>query len=125
MKVFSKSRLATCIISAMPMMGMAADTSKLEKLESETTDIAVETPKQEDDASRIYLDQGAIWASRDITRFDPVLDVSVSDELEVEEGTLRDSLVSPLPLTTATTSKNTNLKFIVWATLVCPSRLLF
>lgn len=92
MKVFSKSRLATCIISAMPMMGMAADTSKLEKLESETTDIAVDTPKQEDDASRIYLDQGAIWASRDITRFDPVLDVSVSDELEVEEGTLRDSV---------------------------------
>ena len=37
-------------------------------------------------------EQGAIWASRDITRFDPVLDVSVSDELEVEQGTLRDSV---------------------------------
>ena len=92
MKVFSKSRLATCVLTAIPVMAVAKDTGKLEKLGSETTGIEIIKPNQDQDSSRIYLEQGAIWASRDITRFDPVLDVSVSDELEVEQGTLRDSV---------------------------------
>ncbi|TKF99754.1 hypothetical protein FCV67_23510, partial [Vibrio sp. F13] len=92
MKVFSKSRLATCVLTAIPVMAVAKDTGKLEKLGSETTGIEITKPNQDQDSSRIYLEQGAIWASRDITRFDPVLDVSVSDELEVEQGTLRDSV---------------------------------
>ena len=85
MKVFSKSRVATCVLAAIPAMAMAKDTGKLEKLGSETTGIEITKPNQDQDSSRIYLEQGAIWASRDITRFDPVLDVSVSDELEVEQ----------------------------------------
>ena len=92
MKVFSKSRVATCVLTAIPVMAVAKDTGKLEKLGSETTGIEITKPNQDQDSSRIYLEQGAIWASRDITRFDPVLDVSVSDELEVEQGTLRDSV---------------------------------
>ncbi|CAK1992600.1 hypothetical protein [Vibrio crassostreae] len=92
MKVFSKSRVATCVLAAIPAMALAKDTGKLEKLGSETTGIEITKPNQAQDSSRIYLEQGAIWASRDITRFDPVLDVSVSDELEVEQGTLRDSV---------------------------------
>ncbi|PMG16217.1 hypothetical protein BCU98_13965 [Vibrio splendidus] len=92
MKVFSKSRLVTCVLTAIPVMAVAKDTGKLEKLGSETTGIEITKPNQDQDSSRIYLEQGAIWASRDITRFDPVLDVSVSDELEVEQGALRDSV---------------------------------
>lgn len=84
-----KTRLAVCVLIAIPVMAAAKDTSQMQKLESTTTGIEVELHKQED-SSRIYLEEGAIWASRDITRFDPVMDVSVSEELEVEEGKLKD-----------------------------------
>ena len=91
MNKLNKTQLAVCILAAIPMMVVSKDTSKLQKLDSDTTGIEVEAHKQED-SSRIYLDEGAIWASRDITRFNPVLDVSVGDELEVVEGTLKDDV---------------------------------
>ncbi|WP_171760964.1 hypothetical protein [Vibrio sp. RE86] len=91
MKRLKKSTLALCIIAAIPIMATAKDTSQLEKLDTDTTGIEVELHNQED-SSRIYLEEGAIWASRDITRFEPVLDVSVGDELEVQEGKLADSV---------------------------------
>ncbi|MCG9751281.1 hypothetical protein L1D54_12370 [Vibrio brasiliensis] len=91
MKTFKMTRLAVSIMAAIPVMVVAKDTSQLEKLDTDTTGIEVEVHQQED-SSRIYLDEGAIWASRDITRFEPVLDVSVGDELEVEQGKLSDSV---------------------------------
>ncbi|MEL7293627.1 MAG: hypothetical protein AAGJ67_17115, partial [Pseudomonadota bacterium] len=91
MKTFKMTRLAVSIVAAIPIMVVAKDTSQLQKLDTDTTGIEVEVHQQED-SSRIYLDEGAIWASRDITRFEPVLDVSVGDELEVEQGKLSDSV---------------------------------
>ncbi len=58
MKVFSKSHLAACVLAAIPVMAMAKDTDKLEKLGSETTGIEIAKPNQ--DSNCIYLEQGAI-----------------------------------------------------------------
>ncbi|TFH92577.1 hypothetical protein [Vibrio ouci] len=91
MKALKLSRIAICVAAAIPVIVAAKDTSKLEKLDTDTTGIEVELHQQED-SSRIYLKEGAIWASRDITRFEPVLDVSVGDELEVDQGKLADSV---------------------------------
>ncbi|MGY3571266.1 hypothetical protein [Vibrio paucivorans] len=91
MKIFKKTQLAVCVLTAIPLMVAAKDTSQLEKLDSDSTGIEVSPHKQED-SSRIYLEEGAIWASRDIMRFDPVLDVSVGDELEVADGKLKDEV---------------------------------
>ncbi|MGF1719525.1 hypothetical protein L4D20_05675 [Vibrio kyushuensis] len=86
-----KSHIALCILSAIPMLVTAKDTSGLEVIDSDSMEIEVVAHEQED-SSRIYLEEGAIWASRDITRFNPVLDVSIGDELEVEEGKLLDEV---------------------------------
>lgn len=91
MKTFKMTRLAVSVMAAIPIMVVAKDTSQLEKLDTDTTGIEVEVHQQED-SSRIYLEEGAIWASRDITRFEPVLDVSVGDELEVQDGTISDKV---------------------------------
>lgn len=91
MKTLKLSKIALAVAAATPLLVSAKDTSQLEKLDTDTTGIEVELHQQED-SSRIYLEEGAIWASRDITRFQPVLDVSVGDELEVEEGKLSDSV---------------------------------
>ncbi|WP_208640343.1 hypothetical protein [Vibrio aquaticus] len=91
MKTLKLSKIALAVAAATPLLVAAKDTSQLEKLDTDTTGIEVELHQQED-SSRIYLEEGAIWASRDITRFEPVLDVSVGDELEVEEGQLSDSV---------------------------------
>ncbi|MFM2586994.1 hypothetical protein [Vibrio sp. TBV020] len=91
MHALKLTQLAVAVAAALPLLVMAKDTSKLEKLDTDTTGIEVKLHQQED-SSRIYLQEGAIWASRDITRFDPVLDVSVGDELEVAEGKLQDSV---------------------------------
>ncbi|KOO15731.1 hypothetical protein AKJ18_06170 [Vibrio xuii] len=91
MKTLKLSRIAICVAAAIPVVVAAKDTSKLEKLDTDTTGVEVELHQQED-SSRIYLKEGAIWASRDITRFEPVLDVSVGDELEVDQGKLADSV---------------------------------
>nr|WP_047043102.1 hypothetical protein [Vibrio mexicanus] len=93
---FGKSYLALCVVAAIPMMmatlpAVAKDTSQLEQLDSDSMDIEVDVREQTDN-SRIYLEEGAIWASRDITRFQPVLDVSVGDELEVVDGKLKDEV---------------------------------
>ncbi len=90
-KRLMKTQLAICILAAIPMLAAAKDTSQLNQLDHDTTGVEVSPHKQADN-SRIYLEQGAIWASRDITRFDPVLDVSVGDKLEVAEGKLLDEV---------------------------------
>ncbi|WP_367989645.1 hypothetical protein AB2S62_20755 [Vibrio sp. NTOU-M3] len=91
MKTFKKTQLAVCVLAALPVATLAKDTSKLEKLDTDSTNIEV-TPHKQEDSSRIYLEEGAIWASRDITRFNPVMDVSVGDELEVADGKLNDEV---------------------------------
>ncbi|MEF1288447.1 hypothetical protein [Vibrio sp. M260118] len=91
MKKFKLTHLTVCILAAIPLVAAAKDTSQLQKLDTDTTGIEVAVHEQED-SSRIYLKEGAIWASRDITRFDPVLDVSIGDELEVADGKLTDSV---------------------------------
>ncbi|OEF30233.1 hypothetical protein A1QC_00040 [Vibrio rumoiensis 1S-45] len=67
------------------------DTDEREELESTSTNIQVDAHGQQDN-SRIYLKEGAIWAARDITRFDPVLNVDVADEAEVQDDALLDSV---------------------------------
>lgn len=82
------------LISALafiPFSIEAQEVEVMEELESLSTDIEVERGKQTD-ASRIYLDEGAIWAARDITRFEPVLNVDVTDEAEVDEGKLQSDM---------------------------------
>ncbi|KGY13041.1 hypothetical protein NM22_06030 [Vibrio tubiashii] len=91
MKKFKLTHLTVCILAAIPLVAAAKDTSQLQKLDTDTTGIEVAVHEQQD-SSRIYLKEGAIWASRDITRFDPVLDVSIGDELEVADGKLTDSV---------------------------------
>ena len=93
------SRLAMAVISALPTTVFAVDVSELERLESHTN-VREEKVREENvrevnsldqsqskprDNSRIYLDQGAIWASRDITRFDPVLSVRTSSEVPLNQ----------------------------------------
>ncbi len=78
---FRQSKLTMCIAAALPILSYAKDTSQLEKLDSDSLGIEVKAHEQTDN-SRIYLDQGAIWVSRDIMRFDPVLDLSISSDVE-------------------------------------------
>lgn len=82
---FRQSKLTICIAAALPILSYAKDTSQLEKLGSDSLGIEVNTHEQTDN-SRIYLEQGAIWVSRDIMRFDPVLDLSISSNVEVRNG---------------------------------------
>lgn len=63
----------------------------LELMQSESTDLKQPLHEQTDN-SRIYLDEGAIWASRDITKVDPVLELSVSDAIEVAQGKISDTV---------------------------------
>ncbi len=79
------SKLTMCIAAGLPILSYAKDTSQLEKLDSDSLGIEVKAHEQTDN-SRIYLDQGAIWVSRDIMRFDPVLDLSISSDVEVKDG---------------------------------------
>ncbi len=82
---FKQSKLAICISAAFPFLSYGEDISQLEKLDSHSLGIEVNTHEQTDN-SRIYLEQGAIWVSRDIMRFDPVLDLSISSDVEVRDG---------------------------------------
>ncbi|MBL4817000.1 MAG: hypothetical protein JKY74_16130, partial [Shewanella sp.] len=63
----------------------------LELMQSESTDLK-QTLHEQTDNSRIYLDEGAIWASRDITKVAPVLELSVSDAIEVAQGKISDTV---------------------------------
>ena len=82
---------AVIILSSFSLAVAARDTAELEMLGSESTNIKSVPHEQTDDA-RIYLEEGTIWVSRDITRFDPVLNVNVTDEVGVADGLLSDSL---------------------------------
>ncbi|EMN7355361.1 TPA: hypothetical protein ACMD2S_002230 [Vibrio parahaemolyticus] len=82
---FRQSKLTICIAAALPILSYAKDTCQLEKLGSDSLGIEANTHEQTDN-SRIYLEQGAIWVSRDIMRFDPVLDLSISSNVEVRNG---------------------------------------
>lgn len=91
MNVFKKSYLVICMFYAFPEMALAKKTDNLPLLDSNSMGITHDAHEQTD-SSRIYLEQGAIWASRDITKFDPVLDLRVSDEAEIADGQLVNSL---------------------------------
>lgn len=103
MKYFKISPITLCLISAVPLTVTAKSTEGLNKLKSNGMDILVDAHKQTD-SSRIYLKEGAIWASRDITKFTPVLDLSATDEAEVDNGTL----LNPLNF-----SVNTNFSYYI------------
>lgn len=91
MNVFKKSQLTVCVLSALPIMALAKNTDHLQQLDSDSMGISVDAHEQTD-SSRIYLEEGAIWASRDITKFDPVLDLSVNDEVEIADSSLVNSV---------------------------------
>ncbi|EHN68625.1 hypothetical protein [Aliivibrio fischeri] len=91
LNIFKKKSITVCVLSALPVMTFAKNTENLQQLDSDTMGILVDAHEQTD-SSRIYLDEGAIWASRDITKFNPVLDLSVSDEAEIENGALVNAL---------------------------------
>ncbi len=91
MGLLKKHYLALCIVASCPTATFAKETDKLQKLSSSSMEDQVSAHQQTDN-SRIYLEQGAIWASRDITKFNPVLAVSVSDEAEIEDGKLASAL---------------------------------
>ncbi len=87
MSLFKKHYLAVCIISGIPGLSFALETDGLPQVRTSSMGEKINAHAQTD-SSRIYLEQGAIWASRDITKFDPVLSVRVSDEVEIDEGKL-------------------------------------
>jgi len=87
MDLLKKHYLALCILAAFPTESLARETDKLHKIRSSSMEGKVSV-HQQTDSSRIYLEQGAIWASRDITKFNPVLAVSVTDEAEIAQGKL-------------------------------------
>lgn len=91
MKLFNKSHATLYALYVFPLMTLAKETDDLQQLDSNAMDISVDVSEQTD-SSRIYLDEGAIWASRDITKFNPVLDLSATDEVEVDDG----KLINPL-----------------------------
>ncbi|WP_456295541.1 hypothetical protein M1D72_03180 [Vibrio sp. AK197] len=90
-KVPHLSSVAIAVVTSLSSATWAVDVSELEKIESHTTPTEAVERKQKDN-SRIYLEQGAIWASRDITRFDPVLTVRASDRIEVKEAKLTSAI---------------------------------
>ena len=91
MSLLKKHYLTACIMTSLPTVSVAKETDELKQLRSTRMSEKVKVHEQTD-SSRIYLEQGAIWASRDITKFNPVLAVSVTDEVEVENG----KFVSPM-----------------------------
>ncbi|AQS38509.1 hypothetical protein Sps_03379 [Shewanella psychrophila] len=110
MKKFKLNHLSLMIITCLPLMVKAGvepdsqspqiqalasqtqlDDQALELMLSESTELK-QTIHEQSDNSRIYLDEGAIWASRDITKVDPVLELSVSDAIEVEQGKISDKV---------------------------------
>ncbi|MGF1862352.1 hypothetical protein L4D22_21080, partial [Photobacterium profundum] len=91
MKNFKLSRLSLLIITCLPFIAKAGVTDGLELISSESTDIKKEIHEQTDN-SRIYLKEGAIWATRDITKVDPVLNISLSDEVEIENDAINSNL---------------------------------
>lgn len=56
-----------------------------EVIHIDSTGYDISTPLQKDN-SRIYLPRGAIWVSRDMTRFDPVLTVRLNNPLIADSG---------------------------------------
>ncbi|PSW65369.1 hypothetical protein C0W88_09875 [Photobacterium leiognathi subsp. mandapamensis] len=101
MKQFKLSKITLLIITALPLIAQAQPVntsenlsqsdSELTLISSESTDVKTDIHTQKDN-SRIYLDEGAIWATRDITKFSPVLNIDLSDEVEVEHNKVTDSL---------------------------------
>ncbi|MGF1870474.1 hypothetical protein [Photobacterium indicum] len=91
MKNFKLSRMSLLIITCLPFIAKAGVTDGLELISSESTGIKKEIHEQTDN-SRIYLKEGAIWATRDITKVDPVLNISLSDEVEIENDTINSNL---------------------------------
>ncbi len=89
--LFKKHYLMMCILASLPNITEAGETEDLVPISSSSMEKDVDV-KRQIDSSRIYLEHGAIWVSRDITKFNPVLAVSVSDEAEIEAG----KLVSPI-----------------------------
>ncbi|AGH80909.1 hypothetical protein PCNPT3_04835 [Psychromonas sp. CNPT3] len=86
-----KQKTFVFILCLMPSLALADESKHLKKLGSNSTDLKQQAQTQSE-SSRIYLKEGAIWASRDISRFDPVLSLSVSDEVEVKQGKLLNPL---------------------------------
>lgn len=76
-------RLLSVLLASLSVLASVAQEPLGELVSSVSTGKPVDKDRQADN-SRIYLkDQGAIWVSRDITRFAPVLDVTVTDAIEV------------------------------------------
>jgi hypothetical protein len=71
--------------------GTTTPASNLELIKSDSMDVNINMGKQTDN-SRIYLDEGAIWASRDVNRIEPQLKVSINDEAVVSGGKLENKM---------------------------------
>jgi hypothetical protein len=90
-------KIAIILFSLISLVGIAEDdiieykTEELELLKSEEMDI---DPKRgiQTDNTRIYLKEGAIWASRDINTIEPDMKISVSEEAVVKNGNLANEM---------------------------------
>jgi len=80
--IFSITSLAA---SAVGEVTQRVETEGLELVKSESMDVEVNMGVQTDN-SRIYLEEGAIWASRDVNRIDPEMKITVDNEAVVEGG---------------------------------------
>ncbi|MCY4043714.1 MAG: hypothetical protein OXE99_01390, partial [Cellvibrionales bacterium] len=88
--LFSVYAMAWFAAIVFAKASLAISESNLGELVSTHSTEATPRPQMPVDNSRIYLkDQGAIWVSRDITRFDPVMDVTVNEAIEVIDGKLK------------------------------------
>ncbi|WP_094751845.1 hypothetical protein [Psychromonas sp. CD1] len=103
MSILHNKTLFPFMLYLLSFTVMAEDTRILKKLTTSSLALSNEIHKKKDH-SRIYLKEGAIWASRDITRFDPVLNLSVSDEVDVQNGIL----INPLSF-----SLDTNFSYYI------------
>ena len=87
-------RVALLLFSLLSLGTVAVDVPNEESLElikSDSMDIDVKMGEQTDN-SRIYLEEGAIWASRDVNKIEPELKVSIDNEAVVDNGHLSEEM---------------------------------
>lgn len=88
MKKYQPSKLQILIMACFPMTYSNADADALVLLDSESTHPEIRSEVKRNDTSRIYLPQGAIWATRDVSRLTPVFNLTTTDRAELDKNSL-------------------------------------
>jgi len=95
--MINTKKIAIILASLLSISGLAVEepyeinVEDLELIESEGMEIDPKIGIQTDN-TRIYLKEGAIWASRDINTIEPDMKISVSNEAVVENGNLANEM---------------------------------